>query len=152
MNEHAEFVLMKAPSLLEKLEKDTPARWGQMNAQQMLEHIILTVKIANGKLDPGLGISQEEAEKKKELLLSDRLFERNMHNPLMPAKPRPAHYPSFEDARNKLLNELEDMKAFMREHSGAMPVHPLFGALTLEEWLLFHHNHIMHHFSQFGLI
>jgi len=31
-------------------------------------------------------------------------------------------------------------------------LHPVFGELNFEEWILLHYKHVTHHLKQFGLI
>ena len=54
----------------------------------------------------------------------------------------------FENDRSEALRLLERFRSLPSGHSFGM--HPLFGSLTHEEWLIFHCKHLDHHLRQFG--
>jgi len=44
------------------------------------------------------------------------------------------------------------MLNFLTKNTDFRAVHPFFGELTAEQWLLFQKKHFTHHLSQFGLL
>ena len=49
MTEYQSFLYDEFPQLLKKLEAEEEARWGKMNAHQMVEHLAHIMSIANGR-------------------------------------------------------------------------------------------------------
>jgi hypothetical protein len=43
------FIIHKVPELLQSLDSENTGNWGTLNAQQMVEHLSDSVRIANGK-------------------------------------------------------------------------------------------------------
>ncbi|MFN6082842.1 MAG: hypothetical protein ACK44P_08640, partial [Bacteroidota bacterium] len=67
--------------------------------------------------------------------------------------PMPYETANLQEAINLLKENLHACKQyFAQAGADATRIHNLFGPLTYQEWLLFHHKHFSHHFSQFGLI
>ena len=63
------FLLNEFTALLQQLDSDTKGKWGLMNAQQMVEHFIWSVKCANGKLQLALVSESDHLEKTQGLPL-----------------------------------------------------------------------------------
>ena len=49
MKDKLSFLLTTYPTLLRKLDHYTKGLWGKMNVQQMIEHMIDSLREANGK-------------------------------------------------------------------------------------------------------
>ncbi len=144
-----------AIDLLGNLQPDTKPLWGQMDAQRMVEHLSLGLRISNGVIDLTIlnGDEARALKMKKISLLSDRPLPKGFQNPVMPAEPMPYETANLQEAINLLKENLHACKQyFAQAGADATRIHNLFGPLTYQEWLLFHHKHFSHHFSQFGLI
>ena len=146
-----QFLLNDFPALLRQLAADTKGKWGQMNAQQMVEHFIWSVKSANGKLQLPSVNEGETLEKFRAFLFSDKQFRENTKNPLL-GEPQPIHYPSMEVAVNKLQSELQYLADTFSNNPGMTTLNPIFGGLDLEGNLQLLHKHAVHHLRQFGLV
>ncbi len=107
MNAKEEFLKNDFIQLLEKLRADEKAKWGIMNAQQMVEHFADSVKNASGKLIlPALN-DGERLEKSRDFLMSEKPFKENTDNPLIPKEGIPHRQPDLQSAINKLQKELD---------------------------------------------
>ena len=54
-------------------------------------------------------------------------------------------------AKEKLVTSIEELNSFFQNNPKAKTVHPCFGELNHNEWLLFHHKHFAHPLGQFGI-
>ena len=143
--------LNKLVRLVFDLEGDSKPVWGQMSARHMVEHLVLTFRISNGKLEAGCAFSDGRLAAMKRFLNSDKPMPRNFTNPLIGPDLKLLMFSGLDAARNELTKEVEDFYRYFEEHPDATPVNPTFGPLTFEEWLTFHRKHMTHHLSQFGL-
>ncbi len=139
-------------SKLSLLNKDVKALWGKMCPQHMVEHLILAVKMSNGKLKLECINPPEKIPSLKRFLMSSRPMPKLFVNPVVGKDLRPLKYSSLEAAVEKLKNEIDDYVLFFENNPGAKPVNITFGELNKEEWDVFHKKHFTHHLSQFGLL
>ena len=138
-------------TLLPQLSADTPAQWGQMTAQHMLEHLIVVTKLSHGAIPAKVLTPESEWTTRKRFLSNEDPFPRNFQNPALPKEPKPLHYPDFAVARQKLFTELDRFATYWKENPDSVLPQPIFGPLNREEWRQFHRKHFTHHFAQFGL-
>lgn len=136
---------------IEKLRADTPAQFGIMTPQHMIEHLILTVKLSYGRVKiPDFEPNEKQLAQKEALIHSDILFPRGVKAPgldqLMELR-----FPNLEAAKEELLKSIEAYHTTFKENQLLTPTHPRFGKLTYEEWEKFHAKHFEHHFGQFDL-
>jgi hydroxymethylglutaryl-CoA reductase len=151
--DYKHFLYEEFPVLLRDLKADTPALWGKMNAQQMIEHLYLVVSASNGRvtIDP-------QADEARLAYRKMRFFEKDTPMPrhfrviFVPEEPNPVQFVHIEDAKMKLFEQLQRFDDYFMEHPCITSVHPVFGALNYEEWVQNHARHIRHHLMQFGLI
>ena len=139
-------------SKLSLLNKDVKALWGKMCPQHMVEHLILAVKMSNGKLKLECINPPEKIPSLKRFLMSSRPMPKLFVNPVVGKDLRPLKYSSLEAAVEKLKNEIDVYVLFFENNPGAKPVNVTFGELNKEEWDVFHKKHFTHHLSQFGLL
>ena len=137
--------------MLRKLDTNDKGSWGLMNAQQMVEHFILSVKNASGKFPHDVVTPAEHLEKFKSFLHSDKPFRENTKNPLM-GDPLPVHYPSMQAAIDKLELELKYFEDVFRKDPSLTTINPIFGELDFEGNVQLLHKHAIHHLTQFGLM
>ena len=140
--------------LLNKVSEETKPIWGTMDAQRMIEHLAMGVKIADWKFTiPVEKIDPRSAKLKIISLLSDKPFPREFQNPIMSAGLQPYQNESLIIAKEKLMEEVEEFHHYYNLNGPASTcVHNLFGALNYHEWLWFQYKHILHHFMQFGMV
>jgi len=139
---------------LESLQDLPPALWGKMNLVQALDHIADFFDVSSGKINYGLVTPEEYLPKYKEFLFSDKQFRENTKAPgnIIGDEPSPARSADLRQAVSDLRRSVEDFFDFFDGHPGTKTVHPAFGPLDFEEWIILHHKHVTHHFRQFGLM
>ena len=151
-SEKLNFISNTVPELLLQLNAHDKGKWGVLNAQQMVEHLSDSVRIANGKRIETLITPAENLERVRAFMLSDKAFKENTKNVQMPDIPVPTIQLSMHDAINELKTELQDfIKAFADSPSKSI-TNPFFGDLNFEEWTHLLNKHFEHHCRQFNLI
>lgn len=138
--------------MLENLSAGAEPLWGKMTPQHMVEHLILTMKCSNGKLEINCQTEEEKLLVLKRFLMSGRPLPKNFVNPVIGPDLQPLEFGNIEDAVKKLRNEISDYFLFFEKYPLAAPVNPTFGKLNRDEWDVFHKKHFSHHLEQFGLI
>ena len=129
---------------LSNLSETSKSQWGKMNIGQMAHHCQGPLNIVLGKNDYGFKPNWFLKLFKKSLY-SDKPFKKNLPT----AKPfRVIEEKNFNAEKIKLeelLSEFNNQRD--RAEWGA---HPIFGALTKEQWGKAQYKHLDHHFKQFG--
>lgn len=147
-----EFLRIEFPKLARSLAPESKGHWGVLNAQQMVEHMSDSVRIANGKDPHTLHTPVDQVAKYKEFAMSDKEFKPNTKNVLMGEIPVPAKHPAMEHAVKEYEQEIADFVAYFDKNPGITPTNPFFGDLNKEEWIHLLHKHAVHHSKQFGLL
>ena len=140
--------------VLESLEEPAVPKWGIMNAQQMLEHLADFFDVSYEKIIFPLSVPEEHLPKYKLFLYSDKEFRENTKAPanVLGDVPMPLRQPSLDAAKQNLKNSIEKFIEWFKADAAKTSVHPAFGSLNFEEWVLLHHKHVRHHLKQFGLM
>ncbi|MBN7811802.1 DUF1569 domain-containing protein [Algoriphagus sp. H41] len=138
---------------LQKLASDSPAQFGVMSPQHMVEHLSLTVKISYDRIKiPEFEPGKNELVLKQELLYSSIQFPRGIRAPgLGEGALLPLRFSNLNEAKEELLKSLTNYTRYFKENPEARPVHPRFGRLMHGEWEIFHAKHFEHHLRQFGV-
>lgn len=136
---------------IRQIPSDRAPLWGRFNTQQMIEHLIRTIRYSNGKEQSVLYTPEDKLPLYREFLYSDRPLRRNITAPFMPGEPPALVYEDLEEAQAQLLAEVADFHTYYDSHPDDHPVHPSFGPLNYREWCMFHQKHFKHHFEQFGM-
>jgi hypothetical protein len=134
-------------SLLERMQKvsaGSRARWGKMNAEQMLTHLVQAMRMAVGELDV----------RPRKLPLAWPV----LRELIVYVLPWPKGSPSAEELLPASSASIENSKrelarladAFVA-HKGAWPRHPAFGKLSRDAWGVLVRRHVDHHLRQFGV-
>ncbi len=138
---------------LKGLPSEKTPLWGSMTLQHMVEHLTDTFRIGNGTMTVDTLTPEDKVEKLKRIaLFSDREFQQNFKSPILPPEPIPYRTASMDDAVNTLKHEIEKFEQHYSTDKARKEKHPVFGALTYDEWEAYHNKHFTHHFKQFGLI
>ena len=136
-------------SLLLSLSLDTTPLWGNMKAQQMVEHLVDQVQWTNGKKIPTCDRPAEDAyESKMAMVYTDAQIGKNSFSGALPEQNQ---YLSIPPAVDALMQELEAFDQYFQQPD-AISIHGFFGPMNHEEWVIWHGKHFAHHFMQFGLI
>ncbi len=141
------------PRLLEQLEVEQEAKWGIMNAHQMVEHLALVLSIGNGRFNMTANAEPDRlAYRKMRFLEAETPFAQSIRVAFIPEEPQPTMFPNLQMSKEFTLNQLQRFFDYFTEHPELTPSHPIFGAMNQAEWEQFQARHIKHHLQQFGLI
>jgi oxepin-CoA hydrolase/3-oxo-5,6-dehydrosuberyl-CoA semialdehyde dehydrogenase len=137
--------------LYDGLEAGAKGKWGKMNAQQMIEHVADFFNVSTELIKFDLVTPEEHLPKYKEFLLSDKEFRENTKAPasVIGEEPLPLRNPTMEKAIGHLKKSVKNFFAFFEEDPMKKTLHPVFGPLNFEEWVLLHYKHVNHHLRQF---
>ena len=137
---------------LNLIEESTQPLWGKMSAQHMVEHLILAVKMGNGKLKLECINPPDKLPTLKKFLMSSKPMPRGFVNPAIGSNNLPLHFSSIDEAISKLKQAIKDYSHFFDDNPDAKPVNVTFGELNKTEWDQFQKKHFTHHLEQFGLL
>lgn len=152
IEEKAQFLQHRFVPLLRQLPTETKAAWGKMTVQQMIEHFSDSVRIASGKvMHTDVITPDENLEKVRAFLESDKPFRENTRNPLVPEVPAPVRNPSKLDAEKELKEELDFFFAVFEKNNLQVTRNPIFGDLNFDQNIQLLYKHAMHHLRQFPL-
>lgn len=140
--------------LLQNISEQQIPLWGKMNAQQMLEHLNDFFEVSIEKIIFPLVTPEEYLPKYREFLYSDKWFKENTKAPssVLGDDPLPLRITSIMAAKDKLQETVHSFFEFFKTKPGTKTMHPVFGLLSFEEWVMLHYKHVMHHYRQFALI
>ena len=134
------------------LQPDQKPLWGKMTPQHMVEHLILSLQMSNGKLNLKCISQPENLPSLKRFLLSERVLPKDYINPYIGPNLLPLKYSGLEEAVEYLEKEIEIYNKFFKLNPDAKNVHVIFGELNKQEWDRFHSKHLTHHLEQFNLL
>jgi len=138
---------------LKTLNSDSPAIWGQMTAQHMVEHLTFAVMFSNGGLDLKLYFPKDKADYiKNAVIYTDKELPRGFKAPMLGDELPKLECKDIQTAIDKLFSELENFDKHFINNPDVRPVNPTMGELDRQEWIKFHDKHFTHHFRQFDLI
>ncbi len=132
---------------IEKLTPDTKALWGKMTVAQMMAHfneaLLLCVSSEKGKRTL---LSMTIGPFAKKMITSEKPFQHNLPTAKNLLITGQRIFLAEQHLLKELLTKLSENGAAMAE--GKM--HPLFGALSADEWSALTIKHLDHHLNQFG--
>lgn len=140
-------------SMLERLNKlkvDTPAKWGTMQAQQMVEHLSEMLRMSTGKIQLPLEIEEDRIERMQSFLRSDKPMAKNIKVAFVSEQPK-LNNEELELAIDEFVDEWLFFEETYSDHPEFTALHPYYGELNEELWRLLHAKHFAHHFEQFGI-
>lgn len=148
------FITKDVVTLFKTLTAGKMGNWGKMNAQQAVEHLAAFFSVSSGKIKFDLVTPVEHLPKYKEFLLSDKEFRENTKAPtnVIGEEALPLRYANMEEALEKLEDSIKAFENNFKDDAEKKTLHPVFGELNFEEWVLLHYKHVRHHLRQFGLI
>jgi hypothetical protein len=144
------FLRDAVPAALAALTANAAPHWGQMTAQQMVEHLLWAFDLSNGVATVECAVPENVLPRMKRFLRNNQTTPREFMNPLLVSGLPPLRHASLNEAKAALGQELQ--RFLNRSGTGEVCMHPLFGPLDHEEWHRAHYKHIHHHLSQFGVI
>jgi oxepin-CoA hydrolase / 3-oxo-5,6-dehydrosuberyl-CoA semialdehyde dehydrogenase len=134
------------------LRADTPAGWGRMTAQQMVEHLEWVFEISTGRVCVSCPVPEEKRERYKPFLYSNMPTPREFLNTALVDGLPPLRHGSLVDAIEALRAEVRRFFDQAAQEPDARFAHPVFGPIAAEEWSRSHFKHVRHHLLQFRLI
>ena len=143
----------KVEELLLGLTEETPAKWGLMTPQHMVEHLeyFNQVMLKNIKLDR---ITPEDRlEKYTESLYNYRPMPQRYDLPVLrKGETEDLRFGSLEEAKTALMKSFREVEERYKQDPDFRAFNLVFGDLNYYEWKLYNQKHLQHHFSQFGLL
>lgn len=137
---------------LRALRDDTPARWGRMTAQQMVEHLVWTFEVSTGLVTVECPYPEAKRERMKPFLYQNTPSPPEFRNPAL-AQGLPAlRYGGLGEARAALRTAVDRFLDESANGPGSPRMHPVFGPIGVDEWSRTHFKHGHHHLLQFVLI
>jgi oxepin-CoA hydrolase/3-oxo-5,6-dehydrosuberyl-CoA semialdehyde dehydrogenase len=152
--EKLHFITKEYIPVLKNLQPGIMGKWGKMNGQQMVEHVAAFFYVSSEKIKFDLVTPREHLPKFKEFLLSDKQFRENTKAPVnvIGEEPLPLRYATMEESLENLSRSITAFENYFKDDPFKKTLHPVFGELNFEEWILLHYKHVTHHLRQFGLM
>jgi hypothetical protein len=148
-----DFLKHQVIPLLRNADPSTPSKWGKMSFQHMVEHMVLVMKNANGKLKVDeMKTPPEHIQAFQDFIMSDKPFRENTKSPAFPEEPLPLRFTSANEGIDKLEKEIKDYFNIYEATPGLKITNPVFGDLHYELSLTLLYKHAQHHLKQFGLL
>lgn len=133
------------------LQENAKPTFGLMSPQHMVEHLTITFKLSTGRIKiPDFEPTEKQLAQKEALLNTPIDFPKGIKAPGLPSTLMPLKHKNLEEARNQLIQSIEEYEAFFKSEDKAT-LHPRFGKMTFDDWNKFHAKHVTHHLSQFEL-
>jgi hypothetical protein len=136
---------------LENLDEKKSAYWGKMTTQRMIEHLSDCIYMSCGIGNHELLIPEEKIKGMQAFLISDKEIPQNIQVPFAKEN-TPLRNTDIELALDEFTMAWVDFEEMYSEDSKKTALHPYYGNLNYEQWLLLHSKHFTHHFTQFGLM
>jgi len=151
--EKENFLRTKLVACLQRLNPATPARWGKMNVQQMIEHFSEdSIRNASGRLKiETIMTPPGNLERMREFMMSNKPFKENTKNPLMGEEPASPRHKTVQGAIGTLQQELIYFFEAFEKNPDLITRNPFFGDLNFEQNLRLLYKHALHHLRQFGV-
>ena len=148
------FLTKESMPLFKNLSANALGNWGKMNGQQMVEHVAAFFLVSTEKIKFALVTPAEHLPKYREFLFSDKEFRENTKAPanVIGEEALPLRYETMEAALEKLAGSITAFENYFKDEPLKTTLHPVFGELNFEEWVLLHYKHVTHHLRQFGLM
>ena len=146
------FLCHQLLAVLDGLTEASTARWGQMTARQMVEHLLWAFECSTGRVKVECPTPAAARERLKRFLYHNRPTPHEIMNPALAAGLPPLRFAHLEAARLALAAEVGRFVDHVADGAEALHTHPIFGPLGVEDWARTHYKHGHHHLLQFGLL
>jgi hypothetical protein len=67
----------------------------------------------------------------------------------MGEEPAAVRNSSMKEATEKLTESVNNFFTFFGSNPNSKTIHPVFGPLNFDEWVMLHYKHVNHHLRQF---
>jgi len=145
-----EFDYNSISNIIEGFTKSTKPLWGNMTASEVIVHLQDTVIISLNRTKVELLTPEEKLPLYVKFLSSNQEM--------------PKGYKVGFLVTNKASNDIE-IEVILKNHNEILAdffklkndpdfsaLHPIYGVLNYNQWVLLHQKHYTHHLKQFGLI
>jgi len=137
---------------LGELKEDQLPEFGIMTPQHMVEHLILTIKLSQGRITvPSIEPTPEALALKQNILYGKAEIPRGIRAPGTKEELLPLRFQSLEEAKENLIKAWKQFDLYYYQYPEVLHQHPFFGVLNHQEWVAFHSKHFQYHLSQFGI-
>jgi hypothetical protein len=137
--------------IFDKLTETTPALWGTMSSQRMVEHLVDVIRIATGENPQDLLMEEEKIPSMLRFLDSDKPMARDIQVPFA-TKEMPLRNEELALAIDEYTEAWISLEELFETNPAYTSVHPYYGSLNFDQWKRLHAKHLTHHFNQFGLL
>jgi len=134
-----------------KIQADTPAQWGKMNAHQMVEHLGAVFLVSMGKIKRVYEGTEEDAKLKWEAFQKSEDAWKEVFPGMNIGEPRLPRKETIEESKQMLLQAYQKYLHYTEENKSATHPHLAMGDLTVDQWRQVHVKHMQHHLRQFGV-
>ena len=131
---------------INNLDKTSLQKWGKMNVGQMVWHCQGPLNIILGHNQYGMKPNWLMKTLFKKTMYSDKLWRKNL--PTVPVF-KAQNNPDFDTEKAKLIALIDELNSLKNKEQ--WDAHPVFGALTKEQWGKMQYKHLDHHLRQFGV-
>ena len=139
--------------ILNTLTDTTPALFGKLKPQEMIEHVTVTFQTSSDQIHWPLPQDEEKAHAAKQFILyTDSVMPEGLKSITIGESAPPLIHSTLQAAIEKLYTEIDIFHAYYTNHPHAKVSHPRMGELTYAEWVVLHGKHLTHHFKQFSLL
>jgi len=154
LEEKSRFISNNLFFLLANLSENSTPAWGKMDARQMLEHLNDFFEVSTEKIVFPLSTPEEHLPKYREFLYSEKVFRENTKAPaaVLGEEPLAWRNQTLDEALSQLKGTVDDFFGYFKTSSDKKTLHPVFGVLNYDEWIMLHYKHVMHHLKQFNLV
>lgn len=131
---------------IDRVSGGAKARWGKMNAEQMLGHLVESVRMGIGELSVRSKKLPIRYFPLKQLIVYWLPFPKG-------SPTAPELLPKETGTADRSKGELARLLRLFAERANETqwPEHPAFGKLTTQAWGVLTYRHFDHHLRQFGL-
>jgi Protein of unknown function (DUF1569) len=131
---------------IDRVMSGAKPRWGKMNAEQMLAHLVESVRMAVGEMTPRSKRLPIRYFPLKQLIIYVFPFPKGS-----PTAPEllPKESGTLDRGKSELARLLRVLAE--RGNQTQWPEHPAFGKLNRNAWGVLTHKHFDHHLKQFGV-
>jgi oxepin-CoA hydrolase/3-oxo-5,6-dehydrosuberyl-CoA semialdehyde dehydrogenase len=138
---------------LKGLSPVTPALWGQMTAQHMVEHLILFYEWGLERDSFSINTPDDRIELHQNWLWNYKPMQQNFQLPqLRKGDVEDLRFTDLDTAKGELFKIMQEVEEILKLNPNTKFKNPTFGYLNKYEWKLLCRKHFHHHLSQFGLI
>lgn len=131
---------------IDRVASGAKPHWGKMNAEQMLGHLVESLRMAVGELHPRPKKLPIRYFPLKQLIVYWLPFPKG-------SPTAPELLPKEVGTADRSKGEVARLLRLLAERASATewPEHPAFGKLTTQAWGVLTYRHFDHHLRQFGV-